>query len=61
MTSILLNKPLISIIVRTKNEERWIESCIQNIKNQNYKKVEIIIVDNNSTDKTLDKIKKIQT
>ena len=58
MISILTNKPLISIIVRTKNEERWIESCIQNIKNQNYKKVEIIIVDNNSTDKTLDKIKK---
>ena len=58
MKSILSNKPLISIIIRTKNEERWIESCVQNIKNQNYKNVEIIIVDNISTDKTLDKIKK---
>ena len=58
MKSILSNKPLISIIIRTKNEERWIESCVQNIKNQNYKNVEIIIVDNNSADKTLDKIKK---
>ena len=58
MKSILLKKPLISIVVRTKNEERWIESCIQNIKNQNYKKIEIIIVDNFSTDKTLEKIKK---
>ena len=58
MKSILSNKPLISIIIRTKNEERWIESCVQNIINQSYKKVEIIIVDNNSTDKTLYKIKK---
>ena len=47
-----------SIIIRTKNEERWINPCLDSIFKQNYKKFEIIIVDNNSTDKTLDKIKK---
>ena len=44
----------VSIIVRTKNEERWIGQCLSGIVNQNYKNIEIILVDNNSTDKTLE-------
>jgi len=48
----------VSIIIRTKNEEQWIETCIQKILEQNYKNYEIIVVDNSSTDKTLEKIKK---
>jgi rhamnosyltransferase len=47
----------ISIIIRTKNEEQWIEICVRKIFEQTYKNIEIIIVDNNSTDKTLEKIK----
>ena len=47
----------ISIIVRTKNEERWISRCLESIFKQNYKNFEIIIVDNCSTDKTLEKLK----
>ena len=47
-----------SIIIRTKNEERLIASCLSAIFNQTYKNFEIIIVDNESTDKTLEKIKK---
>ena len=46
-------KGLVSIIIRTKNEERWINSCIKSILNQSYKSFEIIIVDNNSSDQTL--------
>ena len=46
----------VSIIIRTKNEEQWIEMCIRKILEQSYKNIEIIIVDNNSTDKTLQKI-----
>lgn len=49
---------LVSIIIRSKNEERWIEACLQNIKNQDYKNVEIILVDNYSTDKTIQKANK---
>tara|TARA_Y100001970_G_scaffold286159_1_gene407654 strand:- start:17329 stop:18690 length:1362 start_codon:yes stop_codon:yes gene_type:complete len=48
----------VSIIIRTKNEERWISSCLQAINNQSFKDFEIIIVDNNSTDQTINKIKK---
>lgn len=47
----------ISIIVRTKNEERWISQCLDSIFNQDYKDFEVIIVDNESTDKTIEKAK----
>ena len=48
-------KPKISIIIRTKNEERWILKCLEQIKKQTFKEYEIILVDNNSTDKTVEK------
>ena len=46
----------VSIIIRTKNEERWIGRCLESIFKQNYKNFEVIIVDNGSTDKTLEKL-----
>ena len=49
--------PNVSIIIRTKNEERWIGSCLRAIYDQTYKDFEIIIVDNNSKDKTIKKAK----
>lgn len=42
-----------SIIVRTKNEERWIGQCLSAIEKQSYKNKEVILVDNDSTDKTV--------
>ena len=48
-------KPKISIIIRTKNEERWILKCLEQIKRQTLKDYEVILVDNNSTDKTVEK------
>ncbi|MDB3999635.1 glycosyltransferase [Litorivicinus sp.] len=46
----------VSIIIRTKNEEKWIGLCIRNILKQVYKgPIEIILIDNNSRDKTLEK------
>ena len=44
---------LVSIIIRTKNEENWISVCLDKIFKQNYKNFEVIIVDNNSTDNTV--------
>tara|TARA_Y100000739_G_C20603668_1_gene464332 strand:+ start:233 stop:1534 length:1302 start_codon:yes stop_codon:yes gene_type:complete len=44
----------ISIIVRTKNEERWIGHCLKAIYKQNFPSFEVILVDNNSTDSTLE-------
>tara|TARA_A100001015_G_scaffold318944_1_gene440364 strand:- start:150 stop:1439 length:1290 start_codon:yes stop_codon:yes gene_type:complete len=54
-----MNKnPLVSIIIRTKNEERWLNQCLEKVSSQNYKNFEIIIVDNQSKDKTLKIAKK---
>ena len=47
-----------SIIVRTKNEEKWISSCLSAIYSQTYKNIEVVIVDNKSTDRTIEKSKK---
>ena len=43
---------LISIITVVKNAENTIEKCIKSILNQNYKNVQYIIIDGNSTDNT---------
>ena len=42
----------VSVIIRTKNEERWIGHAIQSVLD-NIHKPEIIIVDNFSKDSTL--------
>lgn len=50
---------MISIIIRTKNEERWITRCLEAIKKQTIQDHEIILVDNQSDDKTVDRAKAI--
>jgi glycosyltransferase involved in cell wall biosynthesis len=49
-------EPKVSVIITTKNEERHIANCLESIKTQTYpcEKIEIIVVDNNSTDRTQD-------
>jgi glycosyltransferase involved in cell wall biosynthesis len=42
----------VSIVVRTKNEEKWIASCLGAIALQDYRDFEVILVDNDSTDDT---------
>ena len=45
---------LCSIIIRTKNEERWITACLSAVYEQTYSNIEVILVDNDSTDRTID-------
>lgn len=47
-----LREVLVSIVITTKNEEKHIENCLKSIKAQTYPDIEIIVVDNNSTDRT---------
>ncbi len=45
-------KPLISIIVPVYNIKEYIERCVKSITNQTYRNLEIILVDDGSTDGT---------
>lgn len=42
--------PLISVIVPVYNVENYLRKCLDSIINQNYKKLEIILIDDGSTD-----------
>jgi rhamnosyltransferase len=48
----------ISIIVRTHNEERWISHCLEAIFSQDFNNFEVVIVDNNSTDHTVEIVRR---
>ena len=41
---------LISVIVPVYNTEKYIEKCVMSILNQTYKNLEIILIDDGSTD-----------
>lgn len=43
---------LVSVIVPTYNSAKVIDACLRSVKNQTYTPLEIIIVDNHSTDNT---------
>lgn len=51
----LCEYPLVSLIIRTKNEERWIGSCLKAVFGQSYANIEVVLVDNCSTDQTIRK------
>lgn len=49
---------LVSIIVPTKNSSKFLDACLSSIKKQTYTNLELIVVDNNSTDQTKEIAKK---
>ena len=52
------DNPKISIIIRTKNGEQWITHCLKMVFSETITDIEVIIVDNMSTDNTLPIAKK---
>ncbi|MGZ7882190.1 glycosyltransferase family 2 protein [Acinetobacter soli] len=52
-------KPKVSIIVPIYNVEEYIEQCVNSILQQTLDEIEVILVNDGSTDKSLEKIKKI--
>ena len=53
----MTSTPLVSIIVPVYNVEQYIRRCIDSIINQSYKNIELIIVDDGSTDSSQQIIK----
>jgi glycosyltransferase involved in cell wall biosynthesis len=49
-----MDDPLVSIIIPTYNSEKTISRCLESIKNQSYKNIEVIVVDKFSKDRTVE-------
>lgn len=52
--------PIISVVIPIYNAEKYLDEAIQSILNQTYKNFEIIIINDGSTDKSLEIIEKYQ-
>ncbi|MDD3520039.1 MAG: glycosyltransferase [Actinomycetota bacterium] len=55
----MLNQPLVSILIPARNEEKNIERCLKSILKQDYRNTEIIVLNDNSTDRTGEIVKKL--
>ena len=54
------NAPKIAVVVPIYNSESYLKECIESITNQTYKNITIFCIDDGSTDKSRDVIKKIK-
>jgi chlorobactene glucosyltransferase len=45
--------PMVSVLIPVRNEEDHIENCLESLCNQDYQNYEILVIDDNSTDKTM--------
>lgn len=55
-----MERPLISIIVPVYNVEQYLSDCLDSLINQSYKNIEIICVNDGSTDSSLDILEQYQ-
>ena len=48
---------LVSVVVPVYNSEKYLKNCLESILNQNYSSIEILAIDDGSTDKSLEILK----
>ena len=54
----MTSRPLVSVVLSVYNGEKYLAEAIESILNQTYKNLEFIIIDDGSTDRSLEIIKK---
>mgnify|MGYP000295399446 FL=1 len=55
-----MSKEKISIVIPCYNVEKYVEKCIKSIMNQTYSELEVIVIDDKSTDGTYDVLLKLK-
>ncbi len=58
MVKFKIMQPKVSVIITTKNSAQTLKNLLESIKKQSYKSIETIVVDNQSSDKTVNLSKK---
>jgi chlorobactene glucosyltransferase len=58
-SSKIFNGPMVSVLVPARNEEQNIERCLDSLRSQIYTEYEIIVLNDNSTDNTLEILNRI--
>lgn len=56
-----MSHPLVSVIIPVFNGEKYIRCAIESVQKQDYQQIEIIVVDDGSTDATLDILRGFDT
>ena len=51
---LLKNGPKVSVLLPARNEEKNLENCLNKLVSQDYQNYDIFILDDNSTDRTLE-------
>ncbi|MBS7818547.1 glycosyltransferase family 2 protein [Wohlfahrtiimonas chitiniclastica] len=54
-----MSMPLVTVVIPCYNHEKYIQDCIQSVINQRYRNIELIIIDDGSTDNSVEKIKEM--
>jgi glycosyltransferase involved in cell wall biosynthesis len=50
---------LVSVVIPTYNRRNLIQPCLQSVLNQNHQQLEIVVIDNGSSDDTIEQVKAI--
>lgn len=53
------DQPLVSVVIPCYNHEQFVQDCIQSVIDQTYQNIELIIIDDGSSDRSVEKIQEM--